>query len=260
MSAEFDFYVRRDTWLHHLDPRVKLMFVLESSLLLFMWPTIWAALAAILICNLAFRVAQIPRRSVTAIYRTMLPLVTLVFVLTAIFGSAGEGGQVWFHAGPFVITPASVLQGARLALRLLALGLIICVWLFTTDQASMVRGFSAVRMPYNWALTLSLALRYLPIFAGLFGQVRDAQQARGLDLQQRNLNRRLRAYRPVLVAMIINALRQSEHLGWALEARALGANGVRRTVFRPLQIKRNDFIALAVLTLIFVISVTFRLL
>jgi energy-coupling factor transport system permease protein len=189
----------------------------------------------------------------------MLPLVSLVFVLTTIFGSASDGGPVWVQAGPFAISPSSILQGAQLALRLLALALIIFVWLFTTDQASMVRGFSALRMPYNWALTLTLSLRYLPIFAGLFAQVRDAQQARGLDLQQRGLRERLRAYRPVLVAMIINALRQSEHLGWALEARALGAAGVRRSVFRPLHIRRDDYIVMAVLMLVLVISVTLRL-
>ena len=150
----------------------------------------------------------------------MLPLVALVFMLIGHFRQRGRR-QPGLVARRAIWSSRRVrcCQGALLALRLLALALIIFVWLFTTDQASMVKGFSALRMPYNWALTLSLALRYLPIFAGLFSQVRDAQQARGLDLQQRGLNRRLRAYRPVLVAMIINALRQSEHLGWALEAR-----------------------------------------
>jgi energy-coupling factor transport system permease protein len=259
MGANFDLYVRRNTWLHHLDPRVKLLFVLESSLLLFVWPTLWAALAAILLCNAAFRLAQIPGRSVISIYRTMLPLVALVFVLSAIFGTARDGSAVWFQAGLLVVSPSSVLQGALLALRLLALALVIFVWLFTTDQASMVRGFHALRLPYDWALTLALALRYLPIFAGLFSQVRDAQQARGLDLEQRGLLRRLRAYRPVLVAMIINALRQSERLGWALEARALGASGVRRSVFRPLHLRRVDYIVLTVLVVAFMISVALRL-
>ena len=40
----------------------------------------------------------------------------------------------------------------------------------------MVRGFVALRMPYTWGLTLALALRYLPILAGLFEQVREAQK------------------------------------------------------------------------------------
>ncbi len=259
MSVSFDLYVRRDTWLHHLDPRVKLLFVLESSLLLFVWPVLWAALALIVLCNVAFQLAHIPGRSVAAIYRTMLPLATLVFVLSAIFGTGVDGGPVWLHSGLLLISAGSVLQGLLLALRLLALALVVFVWLFTTAQASLVRGFHALHVPYNWALTVALALRYLPIFAGLFGQVRDAQQARGLDLEQRGLLRRLRAYRPVLVAMIINALRQSERLGWALEARALGASGVKRSVFRPLHLQTADYLALALLLLALIIGLALRL-
>jgi energy-coupling factor transport system permease protein len=124
----------------------------------------------------------------------------------------------------------------------------------------MVRGFLALRVPYTWGLTLALALRYLPIFAGLLAQVRDAQQARGLDLEQRHFWQRLAAYRPVLVAMVITALRQSEHLGWALEARATGAAGVRRTIYRPLRLRRADWGVLGGLIAILVAAIGLHIL
>jgi energy-coupling factor transport system permease protein len=124
----------------------------------------------------------------------------------------------------------------------------------------MVRGFVALRMPYEWGLTLALALRYLPIFASLYGQVRDAQQARGLELAQGGLWRRLRALQPVLVAMIITALRNSEHLGWALESRALGALGVHRTVFRPLRMAPVDWVATGVLAAALLVAGLLRVL
>ena len=182
----------------------------------------------------------------------------MVFALTAIFG-AGTGAA-WFAAGPLTITANSVTRGALLALRLLALATIIFLWLFTTDQAAMVRGFVALGVPYEWGLTLALALRYLPLFAALFEQVRDAQQARGLDLEQQSFRGRLQAYRPVLIAMMISALRNSEHLGWALEARALGAPGVRRSTFRPLRLRSADVAALALLSAIFITGIILRFL
>jgi energy-coupling factor transport system permease protein len=162
--------------------------------------------------------------------------------------------------GPIDITAGSLAQGLLLASRLLALALIFACWLFTTDQSAMVRGFVALRMPYEWGLTLALAMRYLPIFAGLYTQVREAQQARGLDLRQGNLWHRLRALQPVLIAMIITALRHSEHLGWALESRALGASGARRTVFRPLHMARADWLAAGVLASVLFLAGLLRLL
>jgi energy-coupling factor transport system permease protein len=257
MPPQFDLYVRGSTWLHGLDPRVKLAFVLETSVLLFVWPSVWSATAGIALCGLLLWSARVPGTQAVRVVRTMGPVMTLVFAVTALFTPPGSESQ-WLRLGPLAVTPGSVAFGVMLALRLLALALIISLWLFTTDQATMVRGFLGLRLPYSWGLTLALALRYLPVFAGLFEQVREAQQARGLDLEQGNIWRRLRLHRPVLISMIILAVRQSEQLGWALEARALGAPGVRRSVYRPLRMQPPDWLALATILVTFAAALALR--
>ncbi len=256
MAVSFDLYVPRDTAIHRFDPRVKLAFAVEATLLTFLWPTIGVMVALIGVCLLGFWRARIPAARLGGVVRLLAPLLAMVFGLTAIFGT----GEALIAAGPLAITVDSLVRGALLALRLLALALIIFLWLFTTDQAALVRGFVALGLPYEWGLTLALALRYLPLFAALFEQVRDAQQARGLDLEQRGFRRRLLAYRPVLIAMFISALRNSEHLGWALEARALGAAGVRRSTFRPLHLRPFDWFVLAILGVAFIVAVALRIL
>jgi energy-coupling factor transport system permease protein len=257
MAAELNLYVRRHTWLYRLDPRVKLLFILDASLLLFLWPGIWTATAVILFCTAVLWQAQVPAYRIVRVWQMMGPVMLMVFALTALFG--GGASPPWFQIGPLVVTTGAVQLGAMLALRLLALSLVVFLWLFTTDQATMVRGFLALRMPYEWGLTLALALRYLPLFARLFVQVREAQQARGLDLQQRRFWQRLRSYRPVLVAMVISALRQSEHLGWALEARGLGGQGIRRTGFRPLRFRRADVLVTSMLTGVLLVTIILRI-
>jgi energy-coupling factor transport system permease protein len=221
-----------------------------------MWPSGWMAALAALLVSIAMRWANIPAGQIVRVWRLMAPLVVLVLVLTALFT---HQGTPWFQLGPIAVTPSGVERGAMLALRLLALTLLVFLWLFTTDEASAVKSFRTLGMPYSWALTLSLALRYLPIFAGIFTQIREAQQARGLDLDSRGLWGRLRAYRPILITMIIQALRLSEQLGWALEVRAVGATGVKRTMFRPLRLTRTDRLAALFLALFFVAAVLLRL-
>jgi energy-coupling factor transport system permease protein len=246
VQPAFDLYVRRDTWLQALDPRVKLLFVVVVVALLFIWPWIWLAVAMALACTGLLRLARVPWGPIGSVWRAMGVLAAMVIVLTAFFG--GGGGPVLVQVGPLAVTAGSLAQGLLLASRLVALALVFACWLFTTDQSDMVRGFVALRMPYEWGLTLALALRYLPVFASLYGQVRDAQQARGLDLSRGGVRGRLRSLQPVLIAMIISALRSSEHLGWALESRALGTRGVPRTVFRPLHMKRADWLAAGILS------------
>jgi energy-coupling factor transport system permease protein len=257
MQPAFDLYMRRDTWLQELDPRVKLFFLAVATALLFLWPLSWVAIAMALICTGLLRAARVPWAQIGSVWRAMAMLAAMVIVLTAIFG--GLGGAVLLQVGPIAITAGSLSQGLLLASRLVALALVFACWLYTTDQSAMVRGFVALGMPYEWGLTLALALRYLPIFASLYGQVRDAQQARGLDLSHGGLWARLRALQPVLIAMIITALRNSEHLGWALESRALGARDVRRTVFRPLHMRSLDWLAIGVLAAVMLVAGLLRL-
>lgn len=258
MNASFDLYVRRDTVIHRLDPRVKLAFVVDATLLTFLWPTIGTALAVIAICTAIVWRARIPIEHVGRIWRLIAPLMVMVFVLTALFGM--NTSPPLLTIGPATVTVGSVERGALLALRLLALATIVFLWLSVTDQTSLVRGFISLGLPYEWGLTLALALRYLPFFAVMFEQVRDAQQARGLDLEEKNFAGRLRAYRPVLIAMIISALRNSEHLGWALEARAVGAQGVRRTTFRALRWRPVDIALLGLFALVFIGGIILRIL
>ncbi len=257
MASSFDVYVRRNTWLYCLDPRVKFAYVVVAAALTFLWLNPLVALAVAAVSLMLPLMAGVPRGRIVTFLRSILVLLVLVLVLTTLF--AGVGRTVWFTLGPLRITAEGFLQAALLASRLLALSLAFFFWLSTTDQGEMVRGFVAMGLPYEWGLTVALALRYLPILAGLFEQVREAQAARGLDLAEGGFTARLQSYRPVLIAVVIGALRHGERLGWALEARALGG-GQGRTVFRPLRLRRDDWLALFALGLLLAGAVTLRLL
>ncbi len=257
MPPSFDLYVRRSTWVHRLDPRVKFLFAVVAALLLFVLSSIWMAAGVVALALVLMWQAQVPRRRLLQAVRTLVPLLILVFLLTALFTQAGHA-RAWLRLGPAALTPGSLLLATMLALRLLALALVIFLWLFTTDQAAMVRGFVALGLPHSWGLTLALALRYVPIFAGLFDQVREAQQARGLDLEQGRFLRRVNLYRPILVSMIIIAIRQSEQLGWALEARGFGAAGRARTTYHPPRMARIDWAATAILLAALILGVVLR--
>jgi energy-coupling factor transport system permease protein len=257
MSSSFDIYVRRNTWLYRLDPRVKLAFVVVAASLTFLWPSPVVAAVVSVVSLVLLLLAGVPHDRIVRFLRGMLVLLLLVLVLTTLFTPGGSTGL--FSLGPLSVSLEGFRQALLLASRLLALSLAFFFWLSTTDQGEMVRGFVALGLPYGWGLTIALALRYLPILAGLFEQVRDAQEARGLDLAQGGLRARLQAYRPILIAVVIGALRHGERLGWALEARALDG-GRQRTAFRPLRLSRVDVLALVVLGAVLAAAFTLRLL
>ena len=230
---------------------------MTGTLLAFLYPFAWMQIALIATCFLLLLSAHIPAQRILRLWRNMSIVMLLVFVLSSLF--AGGDSPILFSVGPLDIRVAGVEQGALLALRLLALAMVFAVWLYTTDQTDMVRGFVALRMPYEWGLTLALAFRYLPTFGSLYARIKDAQQARGLDLDAGSLRERMQAYQPILIALVVSALRHSEALGWALEARGLGASD-HRTVFKPLHMHRRDWLAAVFLALVSTLATTLRVL
>jgi energy-coupling factor transport system permease protein len=250
MSFSFDLYVTRLSWLHRADPRAKLAFVALGTVALLLFKNLWVMLAALVALHALVLSAGVPRDRVVWVWRAMLPLNLMIPVLWVIFYP--EGDQVLLRFWFVRVTALSVMRGLALALRLNAIAFVWFSWLFTTDQATLVRSLVKLGLPYEWGLVLALGLRYIPTFYGLFGVVTEAQQSRGLDLSKGRWLVRLRAYLPILVAMMISALRTSEKLGMALEARALSLPGVQRTAFREISFRLFDYVYLAVVLTLFV--------
>lgn len=240
MSIDFDLYVPGTSWLHRMDPRVKLLLSLEITLALFLWPTPPViALILVGLHGILFHVG-VPAKQLRWVWVVMLPLFILVPITWFLFQPVGTP---FFHWGWIQLSWGGLWHGLWVVLRLTALAFAAFLWLYTTDSSLMMRTFLGLKLPYMLALTLALALRYLPTVAGLYMQVRDAQRARGIDLDAGNWYRRLKVRGPILIAVIISTLRLAQNLGWALETRALGATlpqGRKRTVWRPLHLSRED--------------------
>lgn len=238
----FDLYVPRRSWLHDLDPRIKLAFVIAVTVLLLSFQHLAFLLACLICWHGILLSARIPLDRLRWIWERMLPLTALIFLLWPLFDPHGD--QVLLHVWRIQITAESVLRGLATALRVDALAFAFFVLLFSTDQASLVRGLVKLGLPYTWGLTLAIALRYIPTFYGVYVNVMEAQQARGWIVGRGGFVTRLRSFLPVLVAVIIIALRMTDQLAMALAARGLGA-GPQRTTYRDVRFDRTDGLCLA---------------
>lgn len=247
MGLSTQLYVAGDSWLHQLDPRVKLLFAVGGMVTMLTLGNLPLFLIFLLICHALLFSAGVPAGRLAWAWRMMLPITVLIPILWPVFSTAGD--VILFRLGPVTITTLDVWQGLAMAARIDAMAFAFFVWLFTTDQQMMVAGLVGVRVPYEWGLTVAIALRYVPTLYASFEQVMDAQRARGLVIPRLNPLKAARAYVPALVAVLIGALRTAERLSWAMEARAFGAAGRERTHRRRLTFKPADRIAVAVLIL-----------
>jgi energy-coupling factor transport system permease protein len=231
LSLRFDLYVEQRSWLHQLDPRTKMAMVLASVVSLLMWRNVWLVAGFLAGTHLLLWSGRIPRVRLVWIWRVLLPFSFMIFLLWPIFYPGPD--QALLEWWVIRVTPLNLLEGLAMALRIDALAFSFFVLLLTTEQSSLVRGLVKLGMPSPWGLSLAVALRYLPTFYGSFTAISEAQQARGLDLKKGGAVARLRSYMPILVAMIISALRLTDSLAMALEARGFGAQARRTCLWDP---------------------------
>ncbi len=256
MSFTFDLYVERPGWAHRIDPRVKLLFVLVGVVTMILFSNLLFMLAALIAIQALIGSAGVPRDRVAWVWKTMLPINFLIPLLWTVFYPEGD---VLFQLWMLKFTPMALARGVGVAMRLDTIAFICFLWLFTTSQTAIVRSMVKIGMPFEWGLILAISLRYVPTFYGLYTVVAEAQQARALDLTKGNFFQRLRCYLPILVAMVISALRTADRLARALESRALGVNGVERTYLHDIHFTRQDYVLSVGLFLAFCGMVVLRM-
>lgn len=222
---QFDLYVPGNSWLHRLDPRAKLLLVVVLLLLALLIRHVAFLAGLLLLAHGLLLAAGVPVERLRWLWARMAPLTLFILLLQPLF--AADSGRTLLAWGPLTVTTGGVWEAVSFALRANAMAFVAAILLFVTDQQDLVRGLVRLGLPFDYGMTFSLALRYLPTTYGLWLSISDAQRVRGWTPERQHWWQRLRAYLPVLVAVMIGSLRFSDELGLALAARGFGARRAR---------------------------------
>jgi energy-coupling factor transport system permease protein len=99
------------------------------------------------------------------------------------------------------------------------------------------------------AMTMSIALRFIPTLLEETYRIMKAQASRGVDFIQGKIKEKIRAIVSLIVPLFISAFQRSEELANAMEARGYDPSA-KRTRYRQLRFHLRDAVALS-LTLLY---------
>jgi energy-coupling factor transport system permease protein len=112
----------------------------------------------------------------------------------------------------------------------------------TTPLEHLVMGLIELGVPYEIAFAATTALNFVPVLQSDARKIIDAQKARAFTaLERGGLLTRLRAYIPILIPLMIGALRKGQQLEIAMESRAFGAFE-ERTYLIEIKMEARDYI------------------
>ncbi len=128
--------------------------------------------------------------------------------------------------------------------------------LTTSSSREFVQALIQMKIPYEIAFMVSIAIRFLPIFKEEMTDSIIAIQLRGIDLKGCKTRDKIKIYKYIFLPIVINSILKARELASAMEMRGFRAYS-ERTSFRKLKMERSDYIiistslALSIFILIF---------
>ncbi len=247
-------FIPGDSFLHRLDPRSKLFCLLILLVAAFAAGSL-VQLAVLLISLLLLFIVS--RFSMTRVFRSVLVFAPL-FIITFAIHFFGHSGQTLFEIPVvrLVATVEGLLAGVLFTLRMIGLILILGLFMALTVPQDLTDALERLARPLarlglpvsQGALTISIALRFIPILAVEADRIRRAQASRGASLEGVAIFR-LHRLVPLLLPLFAGALKRADDLALALEARGY-RGGVGRTQMQELRFRAGDASAI-LLSLVF---------
>jgi energy-coupling factor transport system permease protein len=228
---------------YRLDPRTKFLFVLSVSACLILETAPGTMLLVLLGLHGLCLLSRDTRFRILSLWKTVLPLVATILV----FGSLRwRANDALLAVGPITVTLQSLWRAVGLAVRIVGLSLCFSLALWTTEPGDLVAGLTRLGLPFELGFPAVMALQQTINFRRLYAQILEAQQSRGLILTHKNPLKAARTYIPVIVPLLINALRQVDDLSLALQSRGFGVSR-KRSSRRVLRIQSYDLLFMIVI-------------
>ena len=238
-------YVKRDTPIHRLDPRVKFALLFAYAFSVAQTVNLWFILPGFIGICCYYRAARLTWAETR---RTWLPLFFLGFILIFVnyFLSGGAIVQtvdlshqhILFHVPfigltnhvPFILhtsLPFSVEIVTFMctqAMRIFSAVMLALIIPYTVDPSQLGATFHGAGVGDKVSYAVELSFRFLPTTARDFVNTLDAQRARGFEIDKLRggLFSRIVRLAPMLVPVVIGSIVGAEDIINAMELRCFG--------------------------------------
>lgn len=230
--------------IHKIDPRAKFIYVCVLFIIAILFSQL-IPLLVILLLQVPLVILARVKREWFRLLRGSAFFALLIFVMNVV--------SLYFYSGNQSIGIV-VEYALAMSVRFIVLVESFSIFFLTTSPDMLSLSMEQMGVPYEFCFAFTTAIRFVPVLAEEAQTIMDAQRARGLDLEGGNFMRRIRNYIPILIPLIVNAIRRSLELAEAMESRAWGASK-KRTNLYVLKMGKKDYIFILISVVMLVSSI-----
>lgn len=249
-------FEEKDTWIHRLSGVTKLVFFLlwsitsmltyDTRILLFMF-----------VCSLViFSISKTEWRQVGTVFKFIMFFLCINLLAIFIF-SPDQGTKIYgtrtalFHiAGPYSVTLEQLFYEFNVMIKYLTVIPAVFMFIVTTNPSEFAASLNKMGINYNIGYSVALALRYIPDVQDDYRKIKNAQEARGIEMSSKaSFMSRVKSMAAIIFPLIFSSMDRIDVVSNAMELRGFGKNK-KRTWYSAKKLERNDYLTL-ILSVIF---------
>ena len=227
-------YIYRDSIVHKLDPRTKILWLVGLTFLVFMIQAKIPILIIFGIVLISILLSKLPLKAVWRSSKLFLILFTIAYIV--LFSLL-----LWsFKRG--------VVDGFFFSLKFNVLILSSILFAMSTSPRDLMLSLTKMKVPFEIAFMLTLAIRFVPVITREINHVIAAQKARAYKIKFsiRHPIQSVKTFIPILIPTFNLLLTKAFDLSLSIEARAFRAKE-KRTYPPRLKLELKDYLSILIL-------------
>lgn len=244
-------YSPYNSFLHRMDARNKIFCLIVLMVAVFISYSTWEItfiVGGILGLFIIF-LALISHTSIKQFFlslKTMWFVVILLLVINVLIPPK-NAVDVAFYIGGLKVYWDSIFQSLKIILRLILMLLLTMILTTSTKPLDLtyalewyLKPLKVIKFPaHEVAMTISIALRFIPTLLEETERIMKAQSSRGVDFKHGKISTRFKAIVSLIIPLFISAFQRSEELADSMEARGYDPKA-KRTSYHKLKFHLSD--------------------
>lgn len=255
-------YIQRDSFVHRLDPRTKLIILFAYSFAVTQTSNMWIMAAGFILAFLYFIAARLTWRDTRSTWKLIL---WITFLLTTGNYLLARGNILqgidpaphqhillsvpflgflskppYFGPAPLIFSVESIIFYFTQLMRNLSIAILAIVIPYTVDPGQVGVAFRGLGIPDKFAYAINLSFRFLPTILRDFDTTMEAQRARGFELDKLRggVFGKVVRITPLILPVVLGSILGAEDIINAMELRCFGVG--KRSWLTELHMKRSD--------------------
>ncbi|USS88846.1 energy-coupling factor transporter transmembrane component T family protein [Fructilactobacillus cliffordii] len=248
------------TFIYRINAAAKLLFFLIVSVAcMTTFDTRFLVLVALL-SLLVFKWSHLKWRQVAFVVKFIaffsILNVILVFVFSPQYGIHLYGAKtVLISAGYFTVTTQELFYLLNVTLKYVCTVPLALVFIMTTNPSLFASSLNRLGISYKISYAVALTLRYIPDVQREFGDIKDAQQARGSELSSKGkLTTRLHGIINIIIPLILSSFENIDRISTAMQLRRFGSKK-KRTWYTAQLFRGTDALVVGLAILLLMITI-----